>query len=261
MKKELVASLPLLSLFLLACRPVGPNYVPPRAVLPERYASGGRAPGADTAAEAPWWEAWGDLQLTELVRRALQASPDLRVAEARVLQARAAQGIQDASGGPNVGLGAKVSRDRLSRNGEMLANNPSPRVERDFTNHQIGFDASWELDLFGRQRRISEAALARTQASEARLQDVRLVLAAEVVRNYVEYRAGQIRVALAQGQMADHDETVRLVRLAVEAGENARQELRKAEAARSRQAAALAALHTGARQSLASLSVLTDTPV
>jgi NodT family efflux transporter outer membrane factor (OMF) lipoprotein len=257
--------LPLLPLLLLApaCRPVGPTYTAPRAALPERYAADRDAPAAPRGraanpAEASWWEAWGDPPLDALVRRALQASPDLRAAEARLRQARAAQGVQDAASGPNLGLGAKVTRDRLSRNGEMLANNPSPKVETDFTNHQVGFDASWEVDLFGRQRRLSEAASARTQASAARLQDLRLVLAAEVARNYVDYRAGQARLLLAQGQLADHDETLRLLRLAVQTGDQARQELGKAEAARSRQAAALAALQTGLRQSLAALTVLAD---
>jgi len=257
MKKELVASLPLLSLLLLACRPVGPNYVPPRAGLPGVPP----AQGKPVTSQAGWWKAWGDPRLDALVQRTLAESPDIRIAEARFRQARALQGVQEATGGPNLGATSRVSRDRLSRNGEMLANNPSRNIETEFTNYQIGFDASWELDLFGRQRRISEAALARTQASEARLQDVRLVLAAEVVRTYVEVRSGQLRVALAQAHLGSQEETVRLTRLALRAGECAELELRRAEVERSARESALAGLRLGLCQNLAALSVLTDVPI
>lgn len=242
---------------LLACRPVGPNYVPPRAGLSEVHAT---REGA-AASQAGWWKAWGDPRLDALVQRALAESPDLLIAEARFRQARALQGIQDAAGGPNLGASAKVSRDRLSRNSEMLANNPLRNIDTEFTNYQIGFDASWELDLFGRQRRISEAALARTEAASERLRDAGLVVAAEVVRAYVEVRSGQLRVALAQSHLGSQEETVRLLRLAVRAGESPELELRRAEAGRSGLEATRAGLRLGLRQSLAALSVLTDVPI
>ncbi len=175
----------LLPLLLLACRPVGPTYVArPRACPPPI-----RPPAAPPAASR-WWEPLGDAQLNGLVQRALAQSPDLRIAEARLRQARAQQGIQEAAGGPDLAVGRQVSRDRLSQNSELLANLPIKGINTEFTNAQVGFDASWELDLFGHNRRLSEAAQARTEASAERLRDAGLVLSAEVARNYIEDRCG-----------------------------------------------------------------------
>jgi len=176
-------------------------------------------------------------------------------------QARAMQGIQDAAGGPELGVGGQVSKDRLSANGEMLANLPFKNIQTEFTNHQIAFDASWELDLFGHNRRLSEAAEARTEASVERLRDAGLVLSAEVARNYIDYRTWQQRLTLAQDNLKNHEELVRLTTLQARAGEVTSLEVQRAETSRRVQEASLADLRVGIRQSLAALSTLTDLPM
>ena len=252
--KQLLLCLPLL---LLACRPVGPTYVTPASGLPAAYA----ASGGTATLSSRWWEPLGDAQLNGLIQRALAQSPDLRIAEARLRQARAMQGIQDAAGGPELGVGGQVSKDRLSANGEMLANLPFKNIQTEFTNHQIAFDASWELDLFGHNRRLSEAAQARTEATAERLRDAGLVLSAEVARNYIEYRTWQQRLRLGLDNLKNHEELVRLTTLQARAGEVTSLEVQRAETSRRIQEASLAELRLGMRQSLAALSILTDLPM
>lgn len=249
--------LPCLPLLLMACHPVGPTYAPSPQRLPEAYAT----PSGTATLSPRWWEALGDAQLNGLIEAALAKSPDLRVAEARLRQSRAIQGIQDAAGGPTLGVGAQVSRDHLSRNSEMLANLPIKNINTDFTNHQIGFDASWEIDLFGHNRRLSEAAQARLEASAERLRDAGLVLSSEVARNYIDCRMWQQRLALAQDNLKNHEDLVRLLNLQAQAGEVTRLEVQRVETNRQVYEASLAELRIGWRQSLAALSTLTDLPL
>jgi NodT family efflux transporter outer membrane factor (OMF) lipoprotein len=249
MKKLLV--LPLLPA-LLACRPVGVDYHRPDLKVPAAFA----VPAGPATAQLQWWDALGDPTLTGLIRAAYQASPDLRLAEARLRQARAQQGVQDAQDGPKVSFNAQVSRDKLSSNGEMFANVPLPDPRVNFTNYQAGFDASWEIDLFGHQRRLSEAAQARTEASFERLNDARLSLAAEVARTYIELRTWQQRLVLAEASSRDLDELVRLARVAFQAGDSSRQDLQQSEWVQSSYQATLPELQTGLRESLNSLATL-----
>jgi NodT family efflux transporter outer membrane factor (OMF) lipoprotein len=247
----------LLPLIALACRPVGPTYVPPSPSVPSAFT----APGGTAALSDRWCEAFGDPQLNDLVRLAQAQSPDLQIAESRWRQARALQGVQEAVGGPQLGVGAQVSRDQLSLNGEQLANLPFKGVKTAFTNYQLGFDASWEIDLFGHSRRLAEAAQARAEASAERLRDAGLVLAAEVARTYVEYRVGQRRLVLAQENLKNHEDLVHLTTLQASAGEVTELEVQRAQASRRVQEASLADLRLGLRQSLAALSTLTALPL
>jgi NodT family efflux transporter outer membrane factor (OMF) lipoprotein len=255
--RQFLLCLPFLLLLLLACRPVGPTYVPPAQSLPDTYtASGGRA-----TLTAQWWEPLGDSLLNGLIQRALVQSPDLRIVEARLRQARAMQGIQDAAGGPQLSVGGLVSKDRLSPNSEMLADLPFKNIQTEFTNHQIAFDASWEIDVFGHNRRLSEAARARAEASAERLRDAGLIMSAEVARNYIEYRTWQQRLTLALDNLKNHEELVRLTTLEVKAGEVTNLEVQRVETSRRVHEASLADIRLGMRQSLAALSTLTDLPM
>lgn len=254
MNKLLLLPLPLL---LVACRPVGPNYALPRPTVPEQFTS----TGGTIADTATWGSTWKDPQLQSLVHRALTESPDLQAAEARLRQARANQGIQEAAGGPDLDMGTMVSRDRMSENSGLISNLPTKNLKTEFTTYQVGFDASWEIDLFGHQRRLAEGARARTQAAEERLRDVRLVLASEVTRHYVEYRMGQQRLALAEESLTYHGELVRLTKLRINVGDAANQDLQGAEIQRNNAKAILAELGMNVRQSLAALSILTATPL
>jgi NodT family efflux transporter outer membrane factor (OMF) lipoprotein len=249
-------ALPLLPA-LLACRPVGTDYARPKVPLPESFA----VPTGTSAPRLRWWSALGDPTLTRLIARACAASPDIHLAEARLRQARAQQGVQDAQGGPTLSLDGRVSRDRLSKNGEEFANLPLPNPKVNFTNYQAGFDASWELDLFGHQRRLSEAARARTESSAEQLDDARLVLAAEVARTYIELRTWQQRLVLAETSSRQLEELVRLAKVSFQAGDSSRQDLNQAELNLASYQATLPDLEVGLRESLTSLATLTAQPL
>jgi len=242
---------------LLACRPVGVDYARPRMDLPASFA----VPAGDQAPPLQWWTGLGDPILTRLIAEAGTASPDLELAEARLRQARAQQGVQDAQGGPALNLDGRVSRDRLSRNGESFANVPIAHPKVDFTNYQLGFDASWELDFFGHRQRRSEAAAGRTEASAERLNDARLILAAEVARGYIGLRTGQQRLLLAEANARKLEQLAELTRIAVQAGEAPAQDRHQADLNLAGFRATLPDLEIGVRESLDSLATLTGKPV
>jgi len=249
-------ALPILPV-LLACRPVGVDYARPKMPVPDAFAvtAGTQAP------QLQWWIDLGDPILTRLITQAYAASPDLQLAEARLRQTRAQQGVQDAQGGPTVTMEGRVSRDLLSANGEQFANVPIPHPILGFTNYQAGFDASWELDFFGHQRRLSEAALSRTQSSAEQLSDARLVLAAEVARTYIELRTGQQRLLLAGARTRQLEQLLQLTQVAVQAGDSSRQDLQQAELNLASFRATVPELEVSLRESLTSLATLTAQPV
>ncbi|MBO9623802.1 MAG: efflux transporter outer membrane subunit [Sphingomonas sp.] len=226
--------LPLLALAALAGCTVGPNYHAPET----RAGSDWIEPGTPGPVDAVWWERFGDPQLTALVQRALASSPDLREAEARIAEARA---NRDAAAGgrfPTIEAKGSATQNVLSENGQLPVAN-IPGFDRSFPLYDLGFDASWEIDLWGRQRRQVEAAGARLQAATYARGDVMLTLIGELVRNYVDLRAAQSDVVNAEALAASDAELARLTRLRFTAGESSRLELEQAEAAARTRAAAV----------------------
>lgn len=169
-RRFVTAALP--ALMLGACT-VGPDFRAPTPAIPAAFRE---APTGQGEALDRWWTGYGDPTLVTLVDRALAANPDVAVAEARIRQARAR--TDEARGGRSPQLDAQgtTTLRRLSENGEQLANIPTDLVtpDLDYTVYRSGFDASWELDLFGRNRRQVEAAEARL-GSEAEARNDTLV--------------------------------------------------------------------------------------
>lgn len=176
------------TLALSACA-VGPDYKGPPAA-PQSSASFHRALDSNTAAEpqAQWWTTLNDAKLDQLIETALKANPSVAAAEARLRESRATLSQQRAGELPTTGASATYLR----------AKNPLSSAGGDLNLYSLGFDASWELDIFGSTRRAVEAASASAQASEASLEDVRVTLSAEVADAYVQLRDAQQRRALTQ---------------------------------------------------------------
>ena len=240
---------------------VGRDYTPPPAqALPAHYLE---VEAAGTASLISTWQALlEDPVLQQLQQHALADSPDLEIALARLGQARAWQVQQDAATGPSLNANLQVSADNLSKNGELFANAPPQQaMKTQFINSQAGFDASWELDLFGYQRRLTEAASARTDAALERSRDARLSLSAEVARNYLELRLGQQRLRLAQEQLQQIDAQLAMYAVAVRVGELAPVELLRTQTQRDNYAATLPALALAIRQNLGALSPLSGMPM
>lgn len=190
------SALSLLSFALLAaCAAVGPDYHgPPGTAASSSFVRGRDLAAADGQPLAQWWTALGDAELDALVARALKSSPTLPVAEARLRGARAAFSLARANEAPNASASALYAHARLP--GLLLpgANGSSPSS---LNLYNVGFDASWEIDLFGGIRRASEAAQASVGAAEAQLADAQVSLSAEVAQAYVNLRAAQARLALS----------------------------------------------------------------
>ena len=227
-------TLPLLALALLAGCTVGPDYQRPQQLVAPDWIENG-TPGP---IDLQWWKAFGDAKLTTLIESALAGTPDLKEAEARLAEARA---NRDAAAGgrlPSVTAKGSATENVLSENGQLPIGQ-IPGVEREFRLFDLGFDASWELDFWGRRTRQVEAASARVEAAEFARRDVMLTLIAEIARNYADLRAAQADAAHAQA-LADADAGLaRLTRLRFDAGEASRLESERAESAARTSAAAV----------------------
>lgn len=167
---------------LTACMTVGPDY----AELPIETGSGWTLPLASDPASVDlnqWWVALDDPVLDRLIATALAQNLDLQQAAARVDEARALRERVAGEILPVVGAGASVNRRRQSENGPLPIG-AIPGLEALQTIYDAGFDASWEIDLFGGKRRALEGANARVQATEAEVQGVRMRIAAEVARSW-----------------------------------------------------------------------------
>ena len=182
------------ALFVSGCT-LGPDYrgAPPVAKTAFDAPTFKRAPQQGVSSTAPeaatWWEPLGDAQLNRLVEAALTNSPDLRAAEARLRQSRAGLRQKKRDGLPKIGGTAAYLHAELP-------GTPLETSQLEFYN--LGFDATWEADLFGGKRRAVEAASADAQAAEADLADAHVQLSAEVAQAYVQLRDGQQRLALVQ---------------------------------------------------------------
>jgi len=204
-----------------------------------------------------WWQVLGDDNLTALVERAIKgANLDLQTATARIREARAERGIAGAAELPTVNASAQASRDRYSRNSELFANLPFPNPLVQFTDYRAGFDASWEVDVFGHVRRSVEAADARLQSAQANMRDVRIAVAAEVARSYIAFRQTEAQIALAEADLASLQELTRLVQLRFDAGNASELEVHRADANLQTQSALLATLQADKGATVDALGVL-----
>ena len=203
----------LAALLLTGCAAVGPNYAAPELATPATW----RSAAAATVTVAPtapadlatWWQQLDDPTLTGLVEQALQTSLDLRTAQAKLREARARRALAGAELFPTVSGSADGRRVKAS--GESGGGGTASRFS-------AGFDASWELDVFGGVRRGVEAAQANLEASQASLHEVQVSLVAEVGLNYVELRASQAALAIARANAASQAETLQLTQWRAQAG-------------------------------------------
>jgi outer membrane protein, multidrug efflux system len=205
---RLIALAPV-ALLVAACA-AGPNYrVPETTAATIRNAESPDFVHRDPAAD--WWHEFGDAELDRLVQRALSVNLDLRVALDRVRAARAVFVERRLDYAPHVRLDGEFVRSRE----QIPGASPEPV---DLRVGSLGFDASWELDLFGHVRRSVEAARADLGAEEANLRDVEVTVAAEVARNYFELRGLQKRLSVARENLSSEQQSLDLTQLREEAG-------------------------------------------
>ena len=237
--------------FLAACA-VGPDYRTPEMTLPQ-VLDGAAEAGASTvddAGLATFWTQFGDPVLDGLVQDAMFANHDLRIALARLNEARALRGAARLDLGPTVMVNAGYSDRRL-------AEVESPGGPRDVEGYDAGFDATWELDFFGRNRRALEAANAQLQAAEAGLRDVQVSVAAELSRSYFELRGNQQRLEVARRNVANQAETLQLTQARLEGGTGTELDTSRAAALLAATRAFIAPLDAAVARAIHRIGVLT----
>jgi NodT family efflux transporter outer membrane factor (OMF) lipoprotein len=174
-----------------------PKEMSPEAI-PDRFVS-----LADVATTRPaslrWWDALGDPNLSALIARAAEANLDIAAASARIAAARAHINVAHSQLRPSASAHGASTRERLSRNG-LLGSAAGVALPETYTQSDMGLDASWEIDIFGANRAQKREALARHAAAVADLEAVRLSIAAEVARVYIE------NVVLSQQLASAHRE-------------------------------------------------------
>ncbi len=210
------------SVLLAGCMTVGPDYATP-AQAPAQLQAANATVYSTEAPVATWWAQFDDPVLEQLVHNALADNLDLRVAVARVQQARAVFVERRLDQAPHIT--ASASQDRRNQP-EALAGGQRVLSE----SYQLGFDAGWELDLFGRQRRASEAARADLDAEWANLADAQVLVAAEVARNYFELRGAQKRIAVAENTLHNLRDTQKLTETRWELGAGSELEVQSSRA-------------------------------
>ena len=199
----------LLAVALGGCAAVGPDYSEPQLAVPAGWSAGTGTDAMDAALLARWWHGFGDPVLDRLVADALAANLDLAQARARLREARARRGVAGAALAPSVDASLSGSRSRSSGQ----SGSGSTREL-----YSAGFDASWELDVFGGVRRSVEAAQADLEASVESLSDTRVSLAAEVALNYIDLRTAEQRLAIAEESIAYRGENHQIIRWRQQAG-------------------------------------------
>jgi NodT family efflux transporter outer membrane factor (OMF) lipoprotein len=230
---------------LAGCSSLQQPTVAPALPQPAGWTAAIDAPGSagDPAALARWWRRFDDPTLGALVERSLLAATDVQAAEARLRAARAQRDLAAAALRPSAGANASAQvSDAEGR--------PPARQYR------AGFDAAWELDLWGGIRAGVDAARAEVQASAATLGQTRVSLAAEVAATYIELRSAQARLATLRANVANLERTLRIVIWREEAGLVTRLDVEQQRTAVEQARAALPALQTATLQAMNALAVL-----
>jgi NodT family efflux transporter outer membrane factor (OMF) lipoprotein len=207
-----------LSAFLFSCT-VGPDYKQPETKAPDAWKSADTTipnAGQDGQAviEQTWWRNLNDPVLSQLIDKALTGNYDLKIATARIAQARADRSTATAALWPTGDAKFNATREA----NQLPVPVSFPGIANPFNVFQTGFDASWELDLFGGNKRAEESATYDLQASEASFADARVSLLAEVARTYVDIRQYQAQLAIAQDMVKADKNTVSITKQRADAG-------------------------------------------
>jgi multidrug efflux system outer membrane protein len=214
------------SVVLASCT-LGRDYSRPAIETPATYRSAGPQASAASLADTQWFDLFRDDTLTQLVKAALQENFEIRIAAQRVLQARAAYGITRGSQFPSVDVSAGVTAARSSQVG---ANRGIPAgVDTDVSYTQAGFSLGWELDVWGRLRRLSEAARAEYLATEEARRGVITTLVADVSENYLALRGLDLELEIARRTRDVANDNLRLTEARRASGVASALDVRQAE--------------------------------
>jgi len=236
---------------------VGPDFVKPKAKIQENWSEKADTRVAtQTAVESQWWKAFNDPTFDQLVKLAYQQNLPLQITGLRILEARARLGIaigrqfpqqQEVFGG--------VTREEISDN----APNSSFR-DQNFLDYQVGFDAVWELDFWGKFRRDVQASYANLIATEADYDDALVSLTAEVARTYTVIRTFEVRIELTRENARVQEEGLEIAMSRFRNGVVTELDVAQARSLLESTRASIPQLQSGLRQAQNALSTLLGQP-
>ena len=251
-------AMPMMVLLLFPGCKVGPDYVRPESAVPDQWHEKAVQGLEDGSADLQtWWTVFNDPILEDLIWRCHEENLDLRIAYARIMEARALLGVASGEYWPNVDATGFYSRDRISENGLVAP----PSGDVDETNlHSLGVDASWEIDVFGRIGRSVESAQASMQASVEDYRDVLVSLYSEVAQSYIVLRSLQTRIQYAVDNATLQRETLELTLDRLDAGLVPRLDVEQAKLVLASTESAIPSLRQQEAQAIHRLSVLLGQP-
>jgi multidrug efflux system outer membrane protein len=261
MKSNHLPIVALLALLAGGCA-VGPNYHQPALSTPAHW--GEPLKGGETnspASVADWWKNFHDPELDSLIARATKSNLNLKIAKARVREARAEYGVAVGSLWPTVDAAGGYARQRQSKNQPVLSSLPMPPgVPFENNVYQAGFDASWEIDIFGGKRRAVEAAQAQVAAAQFGERDVLVSLLGEVARNYVDARGYQRQLEIARENIRAQEQVLAITQNRFTNGLATDLDVQQAATLLATTRAAVPTLETALQASIHRLGVLLGQP-
>ena len=230
---------------------VGPNYKQPATPAASQFAGAQGGPYSGADAQGKFWTEFGDDTLNRLVDQALEANHDLRIALGRLVEARAIRREARFDLAPTVTAAGGYTKERFAAVDSPTGGPFNGRF------YDAGFDAFWELDLFGRVRRSVEAQSAEVQGAEAGLRDAQVSVTAEVARTYFELRGAQVQLAVARRNVDNQRETLKLAETRLEAGRSTELDTARAGSQLSSTLATIGPLEAQVARTIHRLAVLT----
>jgi multidrug efflux system outer membrane protein len=243
---------PMLTAVLLAGCVVGPDYRTPILPMPANWSGQKPTKSAQPAQLSKWWQRLRDPQLNTLVEEAVAGNLDVATAKARIREARASYRQSAGTLLPSVDGSGSATHNKSS-----VTTSGSSAI---YSEYQAGFDASWELDLFGANHRGVEAARYGLDASEEELRSTLLTLVGDVASTYAQARGYQARITLARRSAASQRQTAELTRSMAVAGTATAADVAKAMGQASGTEAAVPTLEASYAEAVHRLSVLTGRP-
>jgi multidrug efflux system outer membrane protein len=247
-----------IALTLAGCT-VGPNYERPKLDPPVQHRAVAPAPTPESVADLNWWQLFQDPALQALIREGVANNLDLKIASARVVEARALAGIAKSYLYPEIGAGFGTSQEQPSRVGDpKLSKEQVP--DRTYSNWALTGSLSWEIDLFGRLRRGREAAVAQYLATEEGRKALMVTLVGDVASTYFYLRELDLSLEIARRTVKLNDETVDYYSKRLQGGVSNRLEVDQAKANRAVTAATIPDIERQIAIAENALSVLLGRP-
>ena len=252
-----LAALLAATIMLGGCTSLGPDFVKPEVAEEDTWLDENKEISSTTPQQDEWWTLFNDPVLNTLIEKAYNQNLPLQVAGLRIYEARAQLGIATGLQYPQSQTAAGVATtNRLSENSP----NFSPLFDSSFRNYQVGFDAAWELDFWGRYRRGIESADANLSATVADYDNALVSLTAEVARVYVNIRTLEERLAIAYDNIELQKKSLRIADVRFRNGATTELDVQQAKTNLAGTRAQVPVLTRQMRQAKNALSVLMGMP-